>query len=357
MFKKAPLSEGSRRGNYSEGETMDSLTDFQTLWFFLILILFMGYSLLDGFDLGIGILLPFLGRTKEERDILIGSISPVWDGNEVWLITGGGALFAAFPHAYATAFSGFYPAVMLILFALIFRAVSMEFRAQDEARSAIWEKAFSAGSLLAALLFGVALGNVVYGVPLNEKMEFTGNFFTLLRPVPLLFGVTGFAAVLLQGASWAVMKTDGELQARSFRAAGILLWVNVIAAISYFLTIAFVFEDVAINWLFYVAILFNLLWLSAIFFSLRHKNDVSPFWESSFAFIGLWLAVAIVHFPNLIKAGNDLKFSLTIYNSSTGLKTLQLMSLIALIGMPVVVTYTVFVYRIFKGKVKSSVHY
>ena len=336
---------------------MENIHNFQTLWFFLILILFVGYSLLDGFDLGIGTLLPIIGKTKEEKDILINSIGPVWDGNEVWLITGGGALFAAFPNAYATAFSGFYLAMMLVLLALIFRAVSIEFRAYDEARSSIWEKTFFAGSALAALLFGVALGNVVYGVPLDNIMEFAGNFFTLLRPVPLLFGITGFAAILLQGASYAVMKTEGELQQRAFRLVSILTWVNIVTAVAYFVTIVFTFEDIATNWMFYLAVLFTLLWLSAILFSVKHKNDSAPFWESSFAFIGLWLAVAAVHFPNLIKASNDQSLNITIYNSSTGLQTLKLMSIIALIGMPIVIAYTIFVYRIFKGKAKSSEHY
>jgi cytochrome d ubiquinol oxidase subunit II len=336
---------------------MDNILNFQILWFVLILILFIGYSLLDGFDLGIGALLPFIGKTKEERDILINSIGPVWDGNEVWLITGGGALFAAFPHAYATAFSGFYPAMMLVLFALIFRAVSIEFRAHDEDGNGIWEKSFFAGSALAALLFGVALGNVVSGVPLDNKMEFTGSFFTLLRPVPLLFGITGLAAILLQGASYAVMKTEGELQQRAFRAVGILMRVNIITGLVYFLTMAFTFPALTSNWLFYVAILFSLLGLSGIFFSVKKKNDSAPFWESSFSFIGLWLAVAAVHFPNLIKAGNDPSLNITIYNSSTVLKTLQLMSVIALIGMPVVIAYTIFVYRIFKGKAKTDDHY
>jgi cytochrome bd ubiquinol oxidase subunit II len=336
---------------------MENIQNFQVLWFVLILILLIGYSLLDGFDLGIGALLPFIGKTKEEKDILINSIGPVWDGNEVWLITGGGALFAAFPHAYATAFSGFYTAMMLVLFALIFRAVSIEFRGHDEARAGIWEKAFFTGSTIAALLFGVALGNVVYGVPLDSKMEFTGNFFTLLRPVPLLFGITGLAAILLQGASYAVMKTEGELQERAFRAVGVLMWVNIITAIAYFLTMAFTFQDITSNWLFYLAVLWTMLWLSAIFFSVKHKNESSPFCESSFSFIGLWLAVTVAHFPNMIKAGNDQSLNITIYNSSTGLKTLQLMSVIALIGMPVVIAYTIFVYRIFKGKAKSSEHY
>src|SRR5450759_4956820 len=151
---------------------MENIQNFQILWFVLILILFAGYTLLAGFDLGIGALLPFIGKTKEEKDILINSIGPVWDGNEVWLITGGGALFAAFPHAYATAFSGFYLAMMLVLFSLIFRAVSIEFRAYDPVRASLWEKALVGGSALAALLFGVALGNVIYGVPLTGKMEY-----------------------------------------------------------------------------------------------------------------------------------------------------------------------------------------
>jgi cytochrome d ubiquinol oxidase subunit II len=336
---------------------MENIQNFQVLWFVLILILLIGYSLLDGFDLGIGALLPFISKTKEEKDILINSIGPVWDGNEVWLITAGGALFAAFPHAYATAFSGFYTAMMLVLFALIFRAVSIEFRGHDEHRAGIWEKAFFTGSTIAALLFGVALGNVVYGVPLDNKMEFTGNFFTLLRPVTLLFGITGLAAILLQGASYAVMKTEGELQERAFRAVGILMWVNIITAIVYFLTMAFTFRDITSNWLFYLAVLWTMLWFSAIFFSVKHRNESSPFCESSFAFIGLWLAVAVAHFPNMIKASNGQSLNITIYNSSTGLKTLQLMSVIALIGMPVVIAYTIFVYRIFKGKAKSSEHY
>lgn len=336
---------------------MENIQNFQILWFFLIFILFVGYSLLDGFDLGIATLLPFLGKTKEEKDILINSIGPVWDGNEVWLITGGGALFAAFPQAYATAFSGFYLAMMLVLFALIFRAVSMEFRAYDEARANLWEKAFILGSALAALLFGVALGNVVYGVPLDNKMEFTGNFFTLFRPVPLLFGITGFAAILLQGTTYAVMKTEGKLQERAFRTVKILVVVNFVTAIAYFITIAFTFQDILYHWLFYLAILCTLLWLTEILFSIKKKHDSAPFWESSFAFIGLWLVVPAVHFPNLIRASNDQLLNITIYNSSTSLQTLKIMSIIALIGMPIVIAYTIFVYRIFKGKTRLSDHY
>jgi cytochrome d ubiquinol oxidase subunit II len=331
---------------------MENIQNFQTLWYVLIFVLLLGYSLLDGFDLGIGALLPFLARKKEERDILIHSIGPVWDGNEVWLITGGGALFAAFPQAYATAFSGFYLAMMLVLFALIFRAVSMEFRAHDDVRAGLWEKALVAGSALATLLFGVALGNVIYGVPLDPRMEFTGNFFTLLRPMPLLFGLTGLAAVLLQGAAYAVMKTEGELQKRSFKAVHLLLGVNAITAVIYFIVMAATFPQLPTSLLFYVGVLLTLLGLLGIYFSVRKQNDSAPFRESSCSFIGLWLAAGAAHFPNLIKASSDPQFSLTIFNSSTGLHTLKVMSVIALIGMPIVIGYTLFVYRIFKGKTR-----
>ena len=238
---------------------MENIETFQVLWFVLIFLLLVGYSLLDGFDLGIGVLLPVLGRSREDKDTLIASIGPVWDGNEVWLITGGGALFAAFPQAYATAFSGFYLAMMLVLFALIFRAVSMEFRAHDPARAGVWEKALVCGSLVAALLFGVALGNIIYGVPLDERMEYAGDFFTLLRPVPLLFGVTGLLAVLLQGAAWAILKTEGPLRDRAYRAAGVLLPIHVVVSLVYFFVLAFVFPSLSGHPLFYAALMISVI--------------------------------------------------------------------------------------------------
>lgn len=336
---------------------MENIQNFQILWFVLIFILLLGYALLDGFDLGLAALLPFLGKTKEEKDTLIASIAPVWDGNEVWLITGGGALFAAFPHAYATAFSGFYLAMMLVLLALIFRAVSMEFRANDPVRAGLWEKAFVVGSALAALLFGVALGNVIYGVPLNARMEYAGSFWTLLRPVPLLFGITGLAALLLQGSSWAVMKAEGDLQTRAWKAAWVLLWVNVITAAIYFIMLIVTFPRLSGNGLFYAALAVTAAGLAGLFFSLGRKNDVAPFFESCSSLIGLFLAAGAVQFPNLITASNDPNLSLTIYNSSTGLYTLQVMAAIALFGMPMVIGYTIFVYRLFKGKAKAGDHY
>jgi cytochrome d ubiquinol oxidase subunit II len=336
---------------------MENIQNFQILWFVLIFVLLLGYALLDGFDLGLATLLPFLGNNKEEKDTLIASIGPHWDGNEVWLVTGGGALFAAFPHAYATAFSGFYLAMMLVLLALIFRAVSMEFRANDPARAGLWEKSLAGGSALAALLFGVALGNVIYGVPLSAEMEYTGSFFTLLRPVPLLFGLAGLAAVLLQGASWAVLKTEGNLKERALRTARGLMWVNAGTATVYFMVLSVSLPGLSGNALFYAAVLLTLLGLAGLFFSVGRRSDSALFWASSISFTGLFLAAGAGQFPNLITASNDPNLSLTIYNSSTGLYTLQIMAVIALIGMPVVIGYTIFVYRLFKGKAKAGDHY
>ena len=175
---------------------MESLDLFRNIWYVLIGVLLLGYSILDGFDLGIGILFPFLAKDEKDKKVLFSSIAPFWDGNEVWLITGSAALFAAFPQAYATVFSGFYLALMLLLFALIFRAVSIEFWHTDEKRRKFWEWAFVTGSFFPSLLYGTVLGSVVVGIPLNENMDFTGNFFILLRPYPLIIGLLGLSAII-----------------------------------------------------------------------------------------------------------------------------------------------------------------
>ncbi len=219
---------------------MEAGTFLQNAWFLLIGVLFAGYSVLDGFDLGIGVLLPFLAKTEDEKRALLGAIGPVWDGNEVWLLAGGGALFAAFPLAYATVFSGFYLALMLVLFALILRAVSLEFRAHDPARKGLWEAVFVGSSLLPAFLFGVALGNVVAGVPLDARGEYAGTVFTLLRPWPLAVGVLGLCVFMLHGSAYAALKTDGAVRERARRAARILAGL-VFAALfaAFFLVLVF----------------------------------------------------------------------------------------------------------------------
>ncbi|HZJ02144.1 MAG TPA: cytochrome d ubiquinol oxidase subunit II, partial [Thermoleophilia bacterium] len=188
--------------------------DLQLIWYLLIGVLLVGYAVLDGYDLGVGILYPFVTRTENEKRELRTAIGPVWDGNEVWLITAGGALFAAFPFVYATVFSGFYLAIMLLLFSLIFRAVSVEYRAKDPAWRGVWDRVFFVSSALIALLLGVTVGNLVRGVPLTAEGEFDGNFFTLLHPYPLLVGVVTVAMFVVHGAAWGALRTQGDLRDR-----------------------------------------------------------------------------------------------------------------------------------------------
>ncbi|HVO74956.1 MAG TPA: cytochrome d ubiquinol oxidase subunit II, partial [Ignavibacteriaceae bacterium] len=195
--------------------------DLNTIWFILIGVLLTGYAILDGFDLGVGSL-HLLVKKDSERRTLINSIGPVWDGNEVWLVTGGGALFAAFPEVYATVFSGFYTAFIILIFVLIFRAVAIEFRSKQEAKwwRQMWDILFSVSSIFIAFLAGVALGNIVTGVPVGSDKEFAGNFFGLIKPYTVLVGITTVALFMMHGAIYLVMKTEGEIQAEVKR------WVN-----------------------------------------------------------------------------------------------------------------------------------
>jgi len=330
-------------------ETWDTL---RYIWFVLIGVLLLGYSILDGFDLGIGTLFRVLGKKKEEREAMVKSIGPVWDGNEVWLLTGGGALFAAFPHAYATVFSGFYLALMVVLFSLIFRAVSLEFRAQDTKRKGFWEGAFIVGSFLPVLLFGVALGNVVVGVPLDTTMNYTGTFFTLLRPFPLVLGLLGFMAFLMQGSTYAATKVEGSVQERARKTAK-LIWngYTLFLILAFAVTLIYIPEAITKipAWIFAALTICSLVVLRH---SLNKAKDGLAFMMSSLAFIGLWGIIGAIHFPNLVKANNDPAFSLTIYNASSSELTLKVMLVIALIGMPIVIGYTIYLYKIFKGKIQ-----
>ncbi|OHD65310.1 MAG: cytochrome d ubiquinol oxidase subunit II [Spirochaetes bacterium RBG_13_51_14] len=330
---------------------MDTLQVLQIIWFFLIGILLAGYSVLDGFDLGIGILLPFMAKDKNDTVALFTAIGPVWDGNEVWLLTAGGALFAAFPHAYATVFSGFYLALMLVLFALIFRAVSLEFWSLDEPRRSFWKWAFAIGSLLPSLLFGVALGNVVEGIPLSDSMEFTGSFFTLLRPFPIAVGLTGLSAILVHGCTYAALKTEGPLHDRA-RLMGKRLWILflimlIISAIMSGLYLPGSLKS-PLGWIGAAVVIISLVigrvWMG-------RTNDKVPFLMTSLSFIGLWGIAGSYQFPHLVKAAGGSGLHLSIYNSSSSELTLTVMLTIAAIGMPMVLVYTVYAYRIFKGKV------
>jgi cytochrome d ubiquinol oxidase subunit II len=335
---------------------METPSFLQNAWFLLIGVLLAGYSVLDGFDLGVGALFPFLARTEEDKAVLTGAIGPVWDGNEVWLLAGGGALFAAFPPAYATVFSGFYLALMLVLFSLILRAVSLEFRAHDPARRRFWEAVFVGGSALPALLFGVALGNVVLGVPLDARGEYAGTFFTLLRPLPLAFGVLGLAVFLVHGAAYAALKSEGSLRERARKAVRNLAWAAGAAFLLSFAAVLFYRPEAVRSvpaWAFSA-----LVWagLASAVRAAKTGRDGRALASSSAAFIGLWGMIGAIHYPNLVRA-TDPALSLTIANASSSPLTLRAMLVIALVGMPVVVGYTAFAYRVFKGKVRPGAGY
>ncbi|MCX8124746.1 MAG: cytochrome d ubiquinol oxidase subunit II [Spirochaetes bacterium] len=326
------------------------LSTYQHIWFFIIGFLLTVYSILDGFDLGIASLMPALAKNEKEQKQVMDSIWPVWDGNEVWLITAGAALFAAFPFAYATVFSGFYLALMLVLFALIFRAVSMEFWYYDENRRKLWSWAFTIGSFLPSLLFGVALGNIIYGIPIDLNMNFTGSFFTLLRPFPLVIGLLGLLAILLQGCTWAALKIEGPV---AQRARSIMNYIIIANAILFVLAIALtiaLLPSVVSNIFGWLGAVIYAIALSYVFVSNRDNRPLNAFKSSSVSFIALWIMAGAALYPNLVRATID-AYNLTIFNASSTLLTLKIMFIIALIGMPIVIAYTIYVYRVFKGKV------
>lgn len=331
--------------------------DLNTVWFFLVGVLLIGYSILDGFDLGVGALHLFT-KTDSDRRILLNSIGPVWDGNEVWLITGGGALFAAFPHVYATAFSGFYTAFMLLLVVLIFRAVAIEFRSKRESGSwrRTWDALFSVASVVIALLAGVALGNVVQGIPIGPDKEYAGGFWTLINPYALLVGVSTVALFTMHGSIYLVLKTDGELQERVRR------WTKrtVLAFIVLYLFLTAVtltllphmtarFKDAP---LLLVIPLLTILAIANIPREVTHRRESRAFLSSGAAIAGLLALFAIGLYPNILMSSTSLEYSLNIYNASSSARTLKIMLIIAAIGMPFVLTYTTSIYYIFRGKVK-----
>lgn len=332
---------------------MDTITVLQIIWFILIGVLLAGYAVLDGFDLGIGSLFPFLtGSDEKKAGIIFKSIGPVWDGNEVWLITGGGALFAAFPHAYATVFSGFYLALMIVLLGLILRAVSNEFFMLESGNRSIWMKTFFIGSLIPSLLFGVALGNVILGIPLDGKMEFTGTFFTLLRPYPLIIGLLGLTAIMMQGLTYTMLKTDGEINRKASELSGKIY--NAYAAmfiLALIFSFAFMPERMGnvTAWIMTAVYIASMIMLKVY---LDSGNEIRAFISSSVSFIALWGITGAVQFPVLVRSIPGCGPDITIYNASSGKLTLSVMLGISLVGMPLVVAYTVYVYRIFKGKIK-----
>jgi cytochrome d ubiquinol oxidase subunit II len=332
------------------------MPDLATAWFLLVGVLLAGYAILDGFDLGVGVLHLFLARDERERRILINAVGPVWDGNEVWLLTAGGALFAAFPAVYATVFSGFYLAMMLLLVGLVLRAVSLEFRGKVESARwrRTWDVAFAVGSFLPALLLGVALGNVMRGLPLTVEGEFAGTFLGLLNPFALLTGLAGLAFFVLQGATWLMLKTEGELRTRA-RGAALGGWIGLL--VGWLLVTAVAGWAAPHLW---VAFRHPLAWLApaAVMAALvRYPRELAmgrpghAFALSSGAIAGLLGIVGLGLYPNLVPTLGPGP-ALTVHNAASSPLTLRVMLVIALAGMPLVIGYTAFIYRSFRGPVR-----
>lgn len=328
----------------------------QTLWFVLIAILWIGFFFLEGFDFGVGMLLPFLGKKDVERRAIINAIGPVWDGNEVWLITAGGAMFAAFPHWYATMFSGFYLALFLLLAGLIIRGISFEYRSKDSHPK--WRNTFdwmiATGSFLASLLLGTAFANLARGVPIDANMMFTGNLFTLLNPYGLLGGVTTVAVFLLHGANFLGLKLEGELRQRA-RGSAKKLWV---AAIIFYLALA-AFTYLTGFWARGmidpgIAPIASVVSLLVAGYFINQEREGWAFIMVAFNIVLTQVTFYWMTFPNVMISSTNPAFNLTISNASSSQYTLNVMSIVALIFVPIVLAYQGWTYYMFRKRISTD---
>jgi cytochrome d ubiquinol oxidase subunit II len=333
--------------------------DLNILWFWIIAAMFIGYFVLDGFDFGVGMSLPFLGRDDTDRRVLINTIGPVWDLNETWVIVAGASLFAAFPEWYATMFSGFYLALLLILLALIVRGVSFEYRHQRPELK--WKKSFDTmivvGSAVPALLWGVAFGNVVRGVPLDENFNYIGTFFDLLNPYALLAGLTTLLLFFTHGVIFVSTKTEGDIRVRARALAIRSGLVTIVVAATFLVWTTLAYGTLASGVLAAVA---AVALITAYLANLRGNE------RTAFALMAITIGFAVLTlfaslFPDVMPASNDVANSLTIENASSTPYTLQVMSWTALIAMPVILlyqgwTYWVFRKRIGRAHIEAAVH-
>lgn len=328
------------------------------IWFVLLGVLLTGYAVLDGFDLGVGILHPFVTKNDKEKRILMNAIGPLWDGNEVWLVTFGGAMFAAFPNAYASVFSAFYTAFMMLLCAIIFRAVSMEFRSKQPYRlwRAFWDGAFFLSSFLIALLFGVAVGNAMQGIAIDVNGNYQGTFWDFLNPFSILVGLMVVVLFAMHGGIFLVFKTGGELRVRISRG----IWASYVALLVLYL-ITSVYANLTIPYATmnfrhfpaaWIMPLLNAAAIVAIPVFLLKKRPGAAFMASSFTIAAFIFLFGFALAPYMVHSTLGPECNITIYNAAASQKTLGIMLIIAGIGMPLVLCYTVIIYRVFRGKVE-----
>ncbi len=331
--------------------------DYQLIWYILIAILFIGYFVLEGFDFGVGILMPFVSKDDVDRRVVINTIGPFWDANEVWLITAGGAMFAAFPHWYATLFSGFYIPLFLMVIALILRAAGFEFRSKMPQRK--WRRTFDQfifwGSLLPAFLWGVAFTNIVQGLPIGADMNFTGNLVAILNPFALLGGLVVVLVFVLHGALFLSLRTTGELKERVEKIAR-MLWLPI-ALVTALFTIFGYWQTVLFEGLGLVPgtlpTLAMLTFIATVVF-MRYRMQGYAF-AAIAATIVLGAAVVFAGlFPNVMPSSLDAAYNLTVYNASSSRLTLQIMSVVALLFVPVVLAYQGWSYYVFSKRISRD---
>ncbi len=331
--------------------------DLPTLWFILITVLFIGFFVLEGFDYGVGILLPFLGRNDNERRVIVNTIGPFWDGNEVWLLTAGGAMFAAFPNWYATLFSGFYLALFIILLALIVRGVSFEFRskAANPRWRSLWDWCAFIGSAVPALLWGVAVANLLRGVAIDASMTYVGSFLDLLNPYALLGGLLTLALFTLHGALYLELRTDGPIRERAQKVAR-WLWLPTtliaVAFVGFSAVETAMFEETnVVRLAALIGAVGGLLFVGASIFMRRYGRAFSGTAVTLLSVVVLAFATL---YPRVMPSSLGPQYDLTIYNASSSEYTLGVMSIIALTLVPIVLLYQGWSYYMFRKRVTTE---
>jgi cytochrome d ubiquinol oxidase subunit II len=326
------------------------------IWFGLFVLIIAGYLILDGFDMGVGILHPWVAKTDDERRITLNSIGPVWDGNEVWIVLGGGVLFAVFSPVYASLFSGFYLAFVLVLLVMILRTVSIEFRSKRPSHRwrQVWDWIFSISSVGLALLLGVAFGNVIAGVDLDQDGEINESLIDLLNPYALLVGVTAVSMFTMHGALFLNLKTEGELEQRVRRAIPLLMVMFFVLTTVTVISTAEWEDEVSDRY-------FDDIWpvivpaaallaLGVVWYMLRTSKDLWAFAASGAMIALLLISGAVGMFPNLLISSLNQDYNLTVDNSAGADNTLTVCLVVALIGIPLVLIYTAGIYYFFRGK-------
>ncbi len=333
--------------------------DLQAVWFFLWGLLWAVFFVTDGFDFGIGTLYPILGKSEEDKRVMINAVGPLWDGNEVWLLTAGGVTFAAFPLVYATMFSSLYTALMLILFALILRGVSFEFRGKE--KDPRWRKAWDAcivvGSFLPALLFGVAFANIFKGIPFDGDHVYQGSLLTLLNPYGLLGGLLFLALFLVHGALWLAVRSEGDLHARAAAMAARLWPALLVVAVLFLAATAFftrLYDNYIAHPILFTVILLTVAALLGIRLLLARGAHFMAWCASAATIVGATFFGVIGLYPNLFPSSIDPAFNLTARNASSSPLTLSIMLGVVVVFIPIVIGYQVWAYSLFKGKVRGE---